>query len=167
MAVPGADELVPVLNRYLARARRLDMPVFASRDWHPPNHRSFRERGGPWPRHCVAGTSGASFRQELELPCDVVVVSKGAECQRDGYSAFDGTDLERRLRDALVERLFVGGVATEYCVCNTVCAALERGFGVTVLHDAIRAIDAAAGRRAEAAMAARGASFTSWTALAA
>jgi nicotinamidase/pyrazinamidase len=141
LAVPGGDAVVPALNGYLALARRKGLRVFASRDWHPLNHCSFREQGGPWPEHCVAGTPGAEFAQGLELPPDAVIISKAVAAGSDAYSAFAGTDLERLLRELRVTRLLVGGLATDYCVLNTVRDARKAGFEVLLLRDAIRAVN--------------------------
>jgi len=141
LAVPGGDAVVPALNGYLALARRKGLRVFASRDWHPLNHCSFREQGGPWPEHCVAGTPGAEFAQGLELPPDAVIISKAVAAGSDAYSAFAGTDLERLLRELRVTRLLVGGLATDYCVLNTVRDARKAGFEVLLLRDAIHAVN--------------------------
>jgi len=141
LAVPEGDAVVPALNGYLALARRKGLRVFASRDWHPLNHCSFREQGGPWPEHCVAGTPGAEFAQGLELPPDAVIISKAVAAGSDAYSAFAGTDLERLLRELRVTRLLVGGLATDYCVLNTVRDARKAGFEVLLLRDAIRAVN--------------------------
>jgi nicotinamidase/pyrazinamidase len=169
LAVPAGDEVVPVLNRYLARWRLLGLPVFASRDWHPTDHLSFRDHGGPWPPHCVAGSVGAQFAPGLALPRDVEIVSTGVERDCEGYSAFDRTDLDDRLRRGGVRRLFVGGLATDYCVRHTVHDALAHGYAVALLVDAIRAIDRRPGdgRRAEMEMSRRGASRVRLDALAA
>ncbi|NMG46199.1 isochorismatase family protein [Aromatoleum toluvorans] len=145
LAVPAGDEVVPLLNALIARFARLDLPVVATRDWHPPEHCSFRERGGPWPPHCVAGTPGAAFAAGLALSASAVVISKADAADRDAYSGFEGTDLHARLRDAGVRRLFVGGLATDYCVLNTVRDGLALGYAVTLLTDAIRAVDVAPG----------------------
>ncbi len=141
LAVPGGDAVVPVLNRYLELARRHGLSVFASRDWHPADHCSFRSRGGPWPEHCVSGTAGAAFAPGLEIPADVTIISKAMQRDADAYSAFAGTGLARLLRDRGVKRLLVGGLATDYCVLNTVRDALREGFGVLLLEDAIRAVN--------------------------
>jgi len=141
LAVPGGDAVVPALNGYLALARRKGLRVFASRDWHPLNHCSFREQGGPWPEHCVAGTPGAAFAPSLELPSDAFIISKAVAAGSDAYSGFAGTDLERQLRALRVERLLVGGLATDYCVLNTVRDARKAGFEVLLLQDAIRAVN--------------------------
>lgn len=154
LAVSDGDEVVPVLNRYLALARRKRLPVFASRDWHPARHCSFKLSGGPWPEHCVAGTPGAAFAPGLELSADAVIISKGTQEQADAYSAFEGTDLARRLRDIGARRLLVGGLATDYCVRATVSDALAEGFDVLLLQDAIRAVNVKPGdgERAEREM---------------
>ena len=141
LAVPEGDAVVPALNGYLALARRKGLRVFASRDWHPPNHCSFRAQGGPWPEHCVAGTPGAAFAPSLELPSDAFIISKAVAAGSDAYSGFAGTDLERQLRALRVERLLVGGLATDYCVLNTVRDARKAGFEVLLLRDAIHAVN--------------------------
>lgn len=159
LAVRRGDEVVPALNRYVAAASRSSVPVFASRDWHPRNHCSFRARGGPWPEHCVAGTPGAAFAPGLDLPRDAVVISKATTAEADAYSAFQGTDLAQRLRTLGVRRLLVGGLATDYCVLNTVLDARKKGFDVLLLADAIRAVDVKPGdgERAEREMRTAGA----------
>jgi nicotinamidase/pyrazinamidase len=150
LAVPGGDAVVPVLNAYIAAFVRRGLPVFATRDWHPPDHCSFGERGGPWPPHCVAHSDGARFAPLLDLPCAVTIVSKATEADRDAYSGFEGTDLDRLLRAAGVRRLFVGGLATDYCVLNTVRDARRLGYEVRLLADAIRAVDVRPGDGARA-----------------
>lgn len=154
LAVPGGDAVVPVLNRYLALAAARRLPVYASRDWHPANHCSFRSQGGPWPEHCLAGTGGARFAPGLELPQDAIIIDKGTVQQREAYSAFEGTELASLLRAAQVGRVLVGGLATDYCVLNTVRDALAQGFEVLLLRDAIKAVDANPddGERAEREM---------------
>jgi nicotinamidase/pyrazinamidase len=150
LAVPGGDEVVPVLNRYLACFEARDLAVFASRDWHPPDHCSFQARGGIWPSHCVAGTQGAEFAPGLELPEEAVIVEKAATSDRDAYSAFEDTGLGERLRRDGLDRLFIGGLATDYCVLNTVRDAAALRYELFVLHDAIRAVDLQVGDGAAA-----------------
>lgn len=159
LAVPDGDAVVPVLNDYLALFDARDLPIFATRDWHPPAHCSFRAQGGPWPPHCVAGTSGAAFAPQLRLPPQTGVVSKALTPGEEAYSGFEHTGLDASLRAARVHRLFVGGLATDYCVLATVRDARALGYAVVLLRDAIRAVDAQAGdgRRAEAEMRALGA----------
>jgi nicotinamidase/pyrazinamidase len=141
LGVDGGDEIVPVLNRYVMLFRERDLPVFITRDWHTPGHCSFKAQGGIWPPHCVAGTQGAEFAPGFDLPPDAVVVSKATRQDKDAYSGFEGTSLEQRLRDAGVRRVFIGGLATDYCVLNTFQDALRLDFDVCVLRDAIRAVN--------------------------
>lgn len=141
LAVPEGDQVVPVLNHYLTAFLSRGLAVYATRDWHPADHCSFREQGGPWPPHCVAGSPGAAFAQALELPESAVVVDKATGRDRDAYSGFEGTDLAQRLRSAGIRRLFVGGLATDYCVLNTVKDAVGVGFAVLLLEDGIRAVN--------------------------
>lgn len=150
LGVSGGDEVVPALNRYLELARLRHLPVFASRDWHPRNHCSFRAQGGPWPEHCVAGTPGAEFAPGLDLPRDAIVVDKAAGAGADAYSAFEGTHLAARLLELRVKRLLVGGLATDYCVLATVRDARKAGFEVLLLADAVRAVNARPGDGARA-----------------
>ena len=141
LAVPQGDEVVPALEAYLAMALNKALPVFATRDWHPPHHVSFKEKGGPWPPHCVAGTAGAELAGGFELPPEAVIVSKAVEIDKDAYSGFEGTDLDRRLNKLGIKRLLVGGLATDYCVLNTVRDALNLGYEVLLLEDACRAVN--------------------------
>ena len=159
LAVHDGGAVVPVLNRYIALARRKRIPIYASRDWHPQNHCSFKARGGPWPVHCVAETAGAEFAPGLELPANTGIVSKATREEADAYSAFSNTDLALRLRKLDIKRVLVGGLATDYCVLNTVLDALKEGFQVLLLKDAIRAVNAnpGDGDRAEREMVSAGA----------
>lgn len=150
LAVPRGDEVVPALNRYIAVFRGLTFPVVATRDWHPPDHCSFKAQGGPWPPHCVAGSDGARFAALLDLPCEGRIVSKATTRDKDAYSGFEGTDLDEWLKHAGVSRLFVGGLATDYCVLNTVRDALRLGYATFLLLDAVRAVDVAPGDGARA-----------------
>ncbi|MBI5427301.1 MAG: nicotinate phosphoribosyltransferase [Nitrospinae bacterium] len=141
LGVPRGDEIVPVLNKYLDVFRGRGLPVFATCDRHPPDHCSFREQGGPWPSHCVAGTEGAEFAAGLALPPSVSTVAKAMDPGKDAYSGFEGTDLDDRLRSAGVKRVFVGGLATDYCVLNTVRDAVKLGYAAVLLEDAVRAVN--------------------------
>jgi len=141
LPVPDGDAVVPVLNTYLRRFAARGLPVFATRDWHPPDHCSFQTRGGPWPPHCVAGSHGAQFAAGLALPPAAHIVPKATTPDRDAYSGFEGTDLDARLRARRVKRLFIGGLATDYCVLNTVRDARQHGYAVLLLSDAIRAVN--------------------------
>ena len=141
LPVPDGDTVVPVLNRYIRLFEKSKAPIFATRDWHSANHVSFKAQGGPWPPHCVQNTTGAEFHPGLRLPDDAIIVSKGMGQDSMGYSAFDGTNLEEELRSRGVDSLFIGGLATEYCVSATVLMARSKGFKVAVLEDANKGID--------------------------
>jgi nicotinamidase/pyrazinamidase len=141
LPVPEGDSIIPVLNQWIAYARARRIPVFASRDWHPPNHISFKDRGGPWPPHCVRGTPGAAFHPDLRLPRDVHIVSKAEDPGKDSYSAFGGTDLAGLLRRAVVKTVWIGGLAQDYCVRATALDAIQQGFTVHLITDATRAVN--------------------------
>ncbi len=141
LAVPEGDQVIAPLNRAIFIFTEKGLPLFASRDWHPSNHCSFRENGGPWPAHCVAGTPGAGFAAALDIPCQTVIVSKGCAADRDAYSAFDATGLAGQLAAAGVRRLFIGGLATDYCVRATALDAIKAGFAAVVLTDCCRAVE--------------------------
>jgi nicotinamidase/pyrazinamidase len=141
LPVPEGDTVVPVLNQWIAEAEARRAPVFASRDWHPKNHISFKQRGGPWPPHCVQGTPGAAFHPDLKLPRNVEIVSKAEDPDEDSYSAFGGTDLAERLRHAGVKNLWIGGLAQDYCVRATALDAINEGFKVHLIAGATRAVN--------------------------
>jgi nicotinamidase/pyrazinamidase len=155
--VPRGDEVVPVLNRWLEIFAAAGAPIFATRCWHPAQHCSFRAQGGPWAPHCVAGSDGARFAGALRLPPGAQVISKATTPERDAYSGFDGTGLDEELRRRGARRLFIGGLATDYCVRATVAGALARGYDVELIVDGTRAIDPARGRSAVEQLVARGA----------
>ncbi len=155
LAVPDGDRVVPVLNGYAERFARDGAPVFASRDWHPVRTKHFKADGGVWPPHCVQGTRGAEFHPELRLPAGTEVVSKGMDPETDAYSCFqaetaEGLPFAAALGERGAGRLFVGGLATDYCVKATALDALKEGFEVVVLEDAVAAVDLAAGDGARA-----------------
>src|SRR5919198_3565578 len=141
LAVPGGDRIFDAVNR----AAEMAPVVVASRDWHPPDHISFREQGGIWPVHCVRETKGAEFHPKLDQSRIDKVVSKATERSQEAYSAFGGTDLEEYLSSLGVKRLFVGGLATDYCVRQSVLDGRKAGFDVVVLKDAIGAVDVSPG----------------------
>ena len=159
LGVPQGDQVIGPINRLMRLFDSQGLPIYASRDWHPDNHCSFSARGGPWPAHCVAGTAGAAFSNQLDLPAGAVVVSKADSADADAYSAFNGTSLAAQLHARGVNRVVVGGLATDYCVLNTVIDAREHGFEVLIVPEAMRAVDVAPGdgERAMARMAALGA----------
>jgi len=140
LGVPHGDQVIAPINRLIDLYRARALPVYASRDWHPELHCSFAGQGGPWPPHCVAGTEGAGFSSELTLPDDVIVVSKADTVEVDAYSAFSGTGLAPALRARGIRRLAVCGLATDYCVLNTVLDGLP-DFEILIVAEAMRAVD--------------------------
>ncbi len=142
LAVPDGDTVIPVINRLIPRFGRW---VF-TRDWHPPDHVSFSEhpefKDGSWPPHAVQGTPGAQWCPGLEMPMNAILVSKGDDPRREAYSAFQVPhfDLEEFLRSRQVERLFITGLATDYCVRQTTLDARAAGFTVFLVEDAVRGV---------------------------
>ncbi|MFQ5969847.1 MAG: isochorismatase family protein [Nitrososphaerales archaeon] len=157
--VPDADKIVPVLNKYVEIFLSNKLRIFATRDWHPPNHISFKQRGGFWPMHCVKDTTGADFQNDLKIPRSITIISKGSEADKEAYSGFEGTDLARKLEQNSIERILVGGVATDYCVKNTVLDALRLGLNCILLEDAVKGIRN--GEEALKEMLSKGANITS------
>ncbi len=154
LEVPGADEIVPILNKYIGKF--LGKVIIATKDWHPPNHTSFEEEGGKWPRHCVQNSEGAEFHPELKLPENTIIISKGTNPKKEAYSGFEDTDLEKILKENGIRKVWVGGVATEYCVKATCLDALEKGFEVFLLEDACRGVNAEDERKAIEEMVQKG-----------
>jgi nicotinamidase/pyrazinamidase len=139
LAVPDGDAIAGHLNE-LAGSDDFDL-VVATRDWHPPDHGSFADQGGPWPVHCVAGTPGAELHAALDAERIDVIVDKGQDPGTEGYSGFEGTALETLLRERDIDRVTIAGLATDYCVKNTALDALRAGFHVTVDTSAARGVD--------------------------
>lgn len=158
LAVAHGDEVVEPLNKLIDEFLERGDPVYKSRDWHPPTTKHFQAYGGTWPVHCVQNTKGAEFHPALRDDHRIEVISKGLG-DKDCYSAFDETDLAARMRDQKVEEVVVGGLATDYCVKNTVLDAIKHGFKVKAVENAMRAVDVQPGdgERAIEAMRAAGA----------
>jgi nicotinamidase/pyrazinamidase len=150
LAVPEGDQVIPVLNEYIRIFLSLSIPIYFTRDWHPADHISFKPQGGIWPPHCIQGTKGAAFHPLLSLPDEAVIISKGSDLMEDAYSGFQGTGLADRLKRQGIRRLFIGGLATDYCVKNTVLDALEAGFETIYLADASRGVEVAPGDTSKA-----------------
>ena len=137
LAVPNGDEVVPVINRLLEH-RWLSV---ATMDWHPAEHSSFESRGGPWPPHCLQDTAGAALHPGLDAGKIRLVITKGSHPDHDAYSGFHGTELATILRERGIRRIVVCGIATDYCVRATAHDALQEGFEVLVVEDAIRGVE--------------------------
>lgn len=137
LGVPDGDRIYPALNPLTCRFRL----VVATQDWHPPNHVSFVEQGGPWPPHCVQMTPGADFHEGLDQAVVTVVVRKGHDPNTEQYSTFDKTGLGDMLKSRDFRRVFLAGLATEYCVHDSGIDAMKEGLEVVVLTDCIAGID--------------------------
>jgi nicotinamidase/pyrazinamidase len=144
LAVPNGDEVIAPLNALIGEFLQRGDLVVKSRDWHPASTKHFRDFGGIWPVHCVQESAGAAFHPHLVDDPRIVVISKGLG-DEDCYSAFDGTALADLLRERGVEEVWVGGLATDYCVKNTVLDALGEGFRVRAVRDAMRGVNLAPG----------------------
>lgn len=156
LPIEKGHEVVPVLNAWIADAIEAGVPVFASCDWHPADHLSFKPQGGEWPDHCVQNTEGATFHPELKLPDDVVIVRKGDRDDRDQYSALDETGLVEDLRQRGIERVWIGGLAEDVCVRATALDAAKAGFDTHVIAEATKPVTATGGEAARADMRAAG-----------
>jgi nicotinamidase/pyrazinamidase len=141
LAVAHGDEVLAPLNKLMKEFLDRGEPVFKTRDWHLAKTKHFADYGGTWPVHCVQNTAGAEFRAGLSDDLRVTIISKGIDETADGYSGFDGTDLAQTLREQGVKEVWVGGLATDYCVKHTVLDALRQGFTVKALADAMRPVN--------------------------
>jgi len=146
LAVPEGDRVIVPLNKAIKIFQTCNLPVFLTRDWHPRKHSSFREFGGPWPPHCVQDTRGAEFVPDLRVNDRSTIITKGFTFEPDEYSGFQGVDemgisLDLCLKNHGVERIFVGGLATDYCVLNTVLDGLSLKYDVVIFTDGIRAVN--------------------------
>jgi nicotinamidase/pyrazinamidase len=146
LPVPEGEKIIPTLNKYVKIFVKNKLPVFASRDWHPLQTKHFQQHGGEWPRHCIQNTTGAQFHPVLKLPEEVIILSKGMDPAEDSYSAFQavnshGEKFDTLLKNFGVTSLYVGGLATEYCVRWSVLDALHFGYRVTLLMDTIKGVN--------------------------
>ena len=141
LAVSHGDEVVAPLNKLMTEFLDRDEPVYKTRDWHPPKAKHFADYGGTWPVHCVQNTPGAEFHPELLDDPRVKTISKGFDESADGYSGFDGTQLAEQLRKQGIDEVWVGGLATDYCVKETVLDARKEGFRVKALADMMRPVN--------------------------
>ena len=150
LPVPDGDAVVYSMNLYITKFSKMGLPVYFTRDWHPQNHISFKTNGGIWPEHCVQETYGAELHKKLLIPSRAVIISKGISPDNEGYSGFQGTDLDKRLKAKNIRQLFIGGLATDYCVKSTVLDALHTGFDVVFLSDASKGVDVNTGASEQA-----------------
>jgi nicotinamidase/pyrazinamidase len=164
LGVKEGDLVVPVLNRWIRKFREMGFPVVYTQDWHPEDHLSFVENGGIWPPHCIQDTVGSEFHPDLVV--EGKICRKGFVAAKEAYSGFDGRFdgpdgpcLDRWLKEQGVSRIYVGGLATDYCVRATVVDGLKNRYEVVVLEDGVRAVEVneGDGERAIAEMIDKGA----------
>jgi len=141
LAVSHGDEVIAPLNKLMKEFLDRGEAVYKTRDWHPEKTKHFATYGGTWPVHCVQNTGGAEFHPDLLNDPRITVISKGFGETDDGYSGFDGTQLAQLLRDEGVEEIWVGGLATDYCVKQTVVDGISNGFKVKALADTMRPVN--------------------------
>jgi nicotinamidase/pyrazinamidase len=141
LPVTDGDKIIPAVNELVHVFEKAGLPVFFTRDWHPRNHVSFKAYGGPWPPHCIQNTPGASFHPSLAIPSEAKVIDKGTLQAEDAYSGFQGTDLAHKLRDLHVKQIYVAGLATDYCVKNTVLDGAAKGFETYVITDCVKGVN--------------------------
>jgi nicotinamidase/pyrazinamidase len=164
LGIPGSNQVIEPVNLMIRLFGKRGLSLAFSRDWHPPNHISFQEQGGPWPVHGVADTVDAAFSADLIIPVGAAIFSKATEKEQEEYSAFlakdeTGLTLQSWLKNHAIKRVWIGGLATDYCVLNTVADLRKAGYAVIVLTDAVYAVDVTAGdgERALAEMVSLGA----------
>jgi nicotinamidase/pyrazinamidase len=155
LAVPGGDEVIAPINE-LAADERFALRI-ATRDWHPLDHSSFVQQGGPWPPHCVHDTYGAQLNERLDLERVDVIIDAGTEADAAGYSAFERPELAELLHYRGIDAVTVVGLATDFCVVQTAEGALQAGLDVTIERAAVRGIDQEGSKQALAALLSQGA----------
>lgn len=157
LPIEDGDKVVPILNHWIETAITSGVPIYVSRDWHPINHLSFKQRGGPWPPHCIQDSDGARFHPDLRVPESAIKVTKGVRFDQDQNSVFDQTGLAEQLLYDGVQRLFVGGLAEDVCVLATVLDGCKESFEVVLISDATRPVTIPGGEEARRKMHAAGA----------
>jgi nicotinamidase/pyrazinamidase len=150
LSVRGAEDIIPAVNREIGAAKKAGVPIFYTMDWHPAQTPHFNTQGGIWPPHCVHDTWGAQLHPDLEVVEGAEFLQKGVGGE-DGYSAFSlrqpeskkrqSTGLNDRLKEKNIKHIAVAGLTTDYCVRETARDALDHGYEITVIADAIRPVD--------------------------
>ncbi|MFM2478806.1 isochorismatase family protein [Celerinatantimonas sp. MCCC 1A17872] len=168
LGIASAERVIEPINRYTQYFERSQATIILSRDWHPDDHCSFAPQNGPWPAHCIQNTRGAQISANFTWPTQAWLVSKATSSDKDAYSAFDGTELALQMKHCGIKRLFICGLATDYCVLQTTLDALSSGFECFLLTDGIDAVNVSEhdGQQAIEKMCAKGAMPIQWHSLA-
>ncbi len=153
LPVSEGDGIIPVINQWIKAAWEKDIPIFASRDWHPANHCSFKEQGGPWPVHCVQHSAGARIHPDIKLPPDTQIIDTADNPEKEAYSAFQGKtqqgiSLDQAMKERAIRRLWINGLAQDYCVCESALEGRKNGYEVHLLLAGTRPISADTGKEA-------------------
>lgn len=138
LPVAEGDQIITTINNWLAARSDAGIPVFASRDWHPIDHCSFKEQGGPWPMHCVQNSKGAEIHSQINLPDDAIIVNTAYEPSKEAYSAFqgqtpDGLGLHEAMQKKDIKRIWLVGLAQDFCVCESAIDGRKKGYEVHLL----------------------------------
>jgi nicotinamidase/pyrazinamidase len=146
LPVPNGESIIPTLNNYISFFQQNRLLIFYSRDWHPPQSKHFKKFGGKWPEHCIKGKEGAEFHKDLKIVKEGIIISKGIKQIEDAYSVFEGYDEKGEkfyevLKKREITTLYVGGVATDFCVKASVIDGVKLGFKVKLLIDGIKGVD--------------------------
>lgn len=141
LPVPDGDKIIPIINKYIEFFKKKNFLIVATRDWHPPDHISFKNYGGIWPPHCIRGTKGAEFHPELKLPSNTIIISKATEKDKEAYSGFEGTELDKILKNKGIKEVYICGLATDYCVKHTALDAIKLGYKTYILTDAVKGVN--------------------------
>ncbi len=160
LPIEEGDQVIPLLNQWIDDALLADIPIYVSRDWHPVNHPSFEEQGGPWPSHCLQDTMGARFHPELRVPESAIKITKGVRFDQDQNSVFDQTGLAVQLRKKNIRRVYIGGLAEDVCVLASALDGIQEGFEVLVIPDATRPVTPEGGENARRRMRSAGVRFS-------
>ncbi|MBI4431347.1 MAG: isochorismatase family protein [Candidatus Omnitrophica bacterium] len=145
LAVPGSNAVLPAIQSSIDKFLSKGRPLFATRDWHPADHCSFKAQGGIWPPHCIQNTSGAKFHPKLRMPPSLIIISKADQKNKDAYSGFQETDLNAELTKRKISEITVCGLAIDYCVKHTALDARKLNYRVYLLTDAIMGVNVKAG----------------------
>ncbi len=154
LGVPEGDAIIPIVNEWIKAAKLANIPIFVSRDWHPTDHISFQHRGGPWPIHCVQNSKGASFHPGLNIPESAIIINKAFSKDEESYSALggvlhkEGTPFAEKLQEFKVKRIWILGLALDYCVKYSSVDARNSGYEVHVILPATRSITKQTGQAA-------------------
>ena len=146
LGVKQGDKIIPKINRYIKLFSKNKLPIFVSRDWHPKKTAHFKKFGGVWPAHCVQKTKGAAFHPKLKLPKDPILLYKGMDPDKDSYSVFQaedafGNSFIQLLKKIGIQEIYIAGLATDYCVKYTAMDAINKGFKIKILVDAVKGVN--------------------------